>query len=41
VGAYEAIGPKLAETIREREQLRSLVRTLLSPIVTLAQALDD
>jgi hypothetical protein len=41
VRAYEAVGPKLADAIRDHGQLRAAVRTLLSPIVAAAQALDD
>lgn len=40
VRAYEAVGPHLADVIREDEGLRAATRTLLSPLVALARALD-
>jgi len=41
VDAYYAYGPGLANTIAQSEGLRSAVRTLLTPVVWLAQALTD
>lgn len=40
VSAYEAIGPSLADAIREDEDARTLVRGLLAPIVALVRELD-
>lgn len=40
VRAYEAVGPHLAGVIREDEGLRAAARSLLSPLVALARALD-
>ncbi|MCZ7677393.1 MAG: hypothetical protein M5U28_00895 [Sandaracinaceae bacterium] len=40
VRGYEAVGPYLAGVIREDEDLRAAARSLLSPIVALARALD-
>ncbi|WP_053238327.1 CFI-box-CTERM domain-containing protein [Sandaracinus amylolyticus] len=40
VAAYEAVGPTLAGAIRDDEDARSVVRTLLSPIVALARWID-
>jgi len=42
VSGYYAIGPSLADVIREHEGLRAAARALLSPVVALARlALDD
>lgn len=40
VRAYEAVGPHLADAIRDDEALRRWTRTALSPLVSLARALD-
>jgi hypothetical protein len=40
VSAYYAVGPALADVIREREGLRTLARIALSPAVELARWLD-
>jgi hypothetical protein len=40
VEAYATIGPMLADLIRPRHVLRALVRTGLSPLVSIARALD-
>jgi len=40
VDAYYAIGPHLADAIREHEDARALVRMALSPLVSLARTLD-
>jgi hypothetical protein len=41
VGLYYEVGPKLANVIREHESLRAVARTLLSPFVAAASALQD
>jgi len=41
VSAYYAVGPALADQIRERDTLRAVVRAALTPIVELAHWLDD
>lgn len=41
VSAYYAVGPYLADFIREDDDRRALARTLLSPLVAMARALDD
>jgi hypothetical protein len=41
VSAYYDIGPKLANIIREREDLRAASRALLTPVVALARMLDN
>jgi hypothetical protein len=41
VSAYYAAGPYLAAFIRGHEDRRAFVRTLLSPLVSLARALDE
>lgn len=40
VTAYYAVGPSAANVIREREELRSVTRALLSPFVALAELFD-
>ncbi|HEY8428635.1 MAG TPA: CFI-box-CTERM domain-containing protein [Sandaracinaceae bacterium] len=39
VRAYEAVGPHLADAIRDDEDLRALARALLAPFVALARSL--
>jgi hypothetical protein len=41
VSAYYEYGPKLANVIREREDLRAFSRAVLTPVVALARMLDD
>jgi hypothetical protein len=41
VAAYYRIGPRLAELVARRPQLRSLVRALLSPLVAASKLLTD
>jgi hypothetical protein len=40
VRAYYAVGPSLASYVREDDTRRAVVRTLLTPFVALARALD-
>jgi hypothetical protein len=41
IDGYYTYGPKLADFVREHEQLRSVARALLTPVVALARALED
>jgi hypothetical protein len=41
VATYEAVGPKLADAIRDDESLRAAARALLAPLVTTAALLVD
>jgi hypothetical protein len=41
VDAYYTVGPKLANVIRESEDLRAASRALLTPLVALVRMLDD
>jgi hypothetical protein len=41
VDAYYSVGPKLANVIREDEDLRAASRALLTPLVALVRMLDD
>ena len=40
IALYEAVGPTLADAIREDDEARGVVRTLLAPLVRWARALD-
>jgi hypothetical protein len=40
VSAYYSVGPDLAAEIAEDDERRSIVRTLLEPVVALARWID-